>query len=234
MNELIEIPIKLNKNGYFEIWTLESVDYFQKVEIKKSYINCMPLYKWKYAHEYLLKNNKVDLHFPCFLREIEHFWTGVDDLIKLDFLKDYEQKKLITLFKRKINAEVKMSKKNGWNSIWMGFKHESFLKTVNEINEEKKPKIKNLKTKVYLMFDSNTGYYKIGRSVKPRIREKTLQSQKPTIDLLFTWQGYNKDETNLHKMFSEKRVRGEWFNLNNKDIDTIKNYFEGTSLNVES
>ena len=54
------------------------------------------------------------------------------------------------------------------------------------------------------------------------------------LDLLFTWQGYNKDETNLHKMFSEKRVRGEWFNLNNKDIDTIKNYFEGTSLNVES
>ena len=234
MNE--EIPIKLNKNGYFEIWTFyKSIEYLHKVKIKKSYLNCMPLYKWQYAHEYLHKNDKVDYLFSCFLQEIERSWTGVDDLIKLNFLKDYEQKKLITLFKRKMNEDIKMSIKNGWDFIWMEINHKSFLKTVEEIKQAKKEaKAKKIKTKVYLMLDSNTGYYKIGRSVNPRIREKTLQSQKPTIDLLFTWQGYNKDESNLHKMISEKRVRGEWFNLNYKDIDTIKNYFEETTLNVES
>ena len=82
------------------------------------------------------------------------------------------------------------------------------------------------KTQVYLMIDKNTGLYKIGRSKKPEFREKTLQSEKPTIELLFNWHAFNKDELNLHKIFEEKRIRGEWFDLNYSDIDTIKNYFQ--------
>ena len=34
------------------------------------------------------------------------------------------------------------------------------------------------------MIDHNTGYHKIGISNNPSYREQTLQSEKPTIDML--------------------------------------------------
>jgi hypothetical protein len=78
------------------------------------------------------------------------------------------------------------------------------------------------------MIDKNTGYYKIGRSLKPKFREKTLQSEKPTIELLFSNDAKIKKEKDLHNMFSDKRIRGEWFDLNGSDLTKIKEY-----LNVD-
>jgi hypothetical protein len=80
-------------------------------------------------------------------------------------------------------------------------------------------------TYVYVMIDKNTGFYKIGRSKNPETREKTLQSEKPTIELLFHHDARNKDEKILHDLYKEKRVRGEWFDLNGSDILNIKKYF---------
>tara|TARA_R110000796_G_C14328405_1_gene408813 strand:- start:44 stop:586 length:543 start_codon:yes stop_codon:yes gene_type:complete len=65
--------------------------------------------------------------------------------------------------------------------------------------------------KTYLMKDNNTKLYKIGFSNNPKHRERTLQSEKPSIKMVKTW---NKNiEKKLHKLYSEYRVRGEWFNL---------------------
>jgi hypothetical protein len=99
---------------------------------------------------------------------------------------------------------------------------------LNEINisygalSKKEPK----ETFVYVMIDKNTGLYKIGRSVKPEVREKTLQSEKPTIELMFSNKGLSSDEKNLHQHFSHQRIRGEWFNLNYMDLEYIKEYFK--------
>jgi hypothetical protein len=73
----------------------------------------------------------------------------------------------------------------------------------------------------YLMIDHNTGYYKIGKSKSPKFRETTLQSQKPTIELIHIWE---KDfsEKQLHEKFSNKRIRGEWFNLTSEDVKFLK------------
>jgi len=81
-------------------------------------------------------------------------------------------------------------------------------------------------TWVYVMIDKNTGLYKIGRSVKPKARERTLQSEKPTIEMLFCHEAINHDEKILHDMFAEKRYRGEWFTLDHLDLSKIKRYFE--------
>ena len=81
-------------------------------------------------------------------------------------------------------------------------------------------------TFVYVMIDKNTGLYKIGRSVKPKARESTLQSEKPTIEMIFTYNAINKDEKYLHEMFKDKRYRGEWFSLDHLDLEKIKHYFE--------
>lgn len=80
-----------------------------------------------------------------------------------------------------------------------------------------------MEQKTYIMIDRNTNYYKIGKSLNPLKREKTLQSEKPTIELLFVCD--NNVEKVIHKEYNEKRIRGEWFDLKENDIlDLITNY----------
>lgn len=79
---------------------------------------------------------------------------------------------------------------------------------------------------VYLMHDTSNGFYKIGISNKPKYREKTLQSEKPTIELItakkFPVRKIAESiEKSLHQVYSEKRLRGEWFELNKNDIENI-------------
>lgn len=81
-------------------------------------------------------------------------------------------------------------------------------------------------TYVYVMIDKNTGYYKIGHSKNPKYRESTLQSEKPTIELIHTYNAKISDEKHLHDTFSDKRIRGEWFDLSGSDIQLINSYFQ--------
>jgi hypothetical protein len=91
---------------------------------------------------------------------------------------------------------------------------------LKEIDESVNYRDKN--TFIYVMIDKNTGYYKIGRSKKPKARESTLQSEKPTIEMLFYKEGKNSHEKILHDKFQGKRVRGEWFDLSGSDLESIK------------
>lgn len=80
--------------------------------------------------------------------------------------------------------------------------------------------------KVYLMYDFHTNQTKIGYSKNPKIREHTLQSEKPEIVLLTYWVADKQFEKELHKKYARKRVRGEWFNLNFFDYKEIKEYMK--------
>ena len=77
---------------------------------------------------------------------------------------------------------------------------------------------------VYLMIDTTNNFHKIGISNNPKYREKTLQSDKPTIELLHKKSFPNRRiaevlEKTLHITYSNKRIRGEWFELDD-DEDT--------------
>lgn len=80
---------------------------------------------------------------------------------------------------------------------------------------------------VYLMHDTSNGYYKIGISNSPEYRERTLQSEKPTIEMITSKKFPIRKiaesiEKALHNTYSEKRLRGEWFELNLNDVQHIK------------
>lgn len=78
-------------------------------------------------------------------------------------------------------------------------------------------------THVYLIKCKATGRYKIGRSVNPDLREKTLLSQSPDLEIVFISPLTKiKSEKELHATFKEKRIRGEWFSLCQSDIEYIK------------
>ena len=80
---------------------------------------------------------------------------------------------------------------------------------------------------VYLMVDTANNLHKIGISNNPKYREHTLQSEKPTIELLCAKEFPTRIiaeaiESALHKAYANKRIRGEWFNLDATDIADIK------------
>jgi len=99
------------------------------------------------------------------------------------------------------------------------------LKEINKEDLLKEKCSKNKKTFIYVMIDKNTGYYKIGKSINPKYRERTLQSEKPTIEMLHVFSGKSSDEKKLHEIFKQKRIRGEWFDLSGSDVQLINTYF---------
>lgn len=95
-----------------------------------------------------------------------------------------------------------------------------FLKLIEEKNTCHKTKIERIRTVyTYLMIDKSNNAVKIGKSVNPLKRERTLQSEKISIKLIYA---VDKDiENKLHKKYRDKRIRGEWFRLTKKDIHCI-------------
>lgn len=82
-------------------------------------------------------------------------------------------------------------------------------------------------TFIYTMRCERTGLVKIGRSKNPKVRESTLQSEKPDLVMLKAWPGSQADEQFLHNRFKERRRRGEWFELVASDLQQIEAYMIG-------
>tara|TARA_R110002020_G_C16169395_1_gene763963 strand:+ start:42 stop:1127 length:1086 start_codon:yes stop_codon:yes gene_type:complete len=87
------------------------------------------------------------------------------------------------------------------------------------VEETTKTEYVRPQSKCYILKDNNTGFYKIGKSINPVFREKTLQSEKPTIQAVKIFKEDHEDE--LHKKYSKYRVRGEWFKLNKIQLQYI-------------
>ncbi len=79
---------------------------------------------------------------------------------------------------------------------------------------------------VYLMEDLRNKCFKIGKSKTPGKRERTLQSEVPQIVMRFSIPAEEAHEKQLHEHFSNKRKRGEWFELSNDDLAWIVTYMK--------
>jgi hypothetical protein len=104
-----------------------------------------------------------------------------------------------------------------------------FKKQQNEYYKERQKVLrikvaKKDKSKTYVMKDEDTGFYKIGKSVNPEHRERTLQSQKPTIKMVKIFD--SNIEKELHEAYDKYRVRGEWFNLTNIQLQYICTHYK--------
>lgn len=73
----------------------------------------------------------------------------------------------------------------------------------------------------YVMKDG-TGLYKIGHTVDVGRRLSSIRTGNSSIELCFFIKGdYEKE---LHQLYVSKRVWGEWFELDDSDLDFIKKY----------
>lgn len=68
----------------------------------------------------------------------------------------------------------------------------------------------------YVMYDKSNNLYKIGIANDVIFREKTLSGSIPQIKTILVLD--KNIEKYLHNKFLNKRIRGEWFELNSDDI----------------
>jgi hypothetical protein len=155
-------------------------------------------------HELLIYNEESQIYVPngrlCYTdKEVDAI---IETLIRTKELY-LKYKKSVELYEQELKKEASK---------------ELDIATYNLMNKKKKSRSTNL----YVMIDHHTGHYKIGRSDSPTKREATLLSQKSSIELLFFFPGTINQEKMLHEIFKNKWVRGEWFELANKDLILLK------------
>ena len=73
---------------------------------------------------------------------------------------------------------------------------------------------------VYMLKEPVRGWVKIGSSIEPQDRQRSIQSTSGTnliqVFLCYTFRGV---EGRLHQVFAHKRVLGEWFKLDQADVE---------------
>lgn len=96
----------------------------------------------------------------------------------------------------------------------------------NAAEEAERLRRSGFPTFIYIMQDMRNGAYKIGRSITPGKRERTLQSEVPEIVLRFSIPADEIHEKNLHDYFEAKNLRGEWFALEPNDLIWVISYLK--------
>lgn len=133
--------------------------------------------------------------------------------IKIKYILDFNDKINIPSISKLLNITRKAVHKN---IILHNLNYDKKKRKRNVILFKEKIK-RDYKT--YIIKDELNYLYKIGKSINPKLREKTLQSEKPNIKIIKV---FDKDiEKELHKQYKDFRVRGEWFNLNKVQINYI-------------
>lgn len=81
---------------------------------------------------------------------------------------------------------------------------------------------------IYLI-QADTGHYKIGRSRNVPERMKLFSVKLPfNFEMIhqFPCQDMYAAESDLHEIFSDKRINGEWFSLSSEDVSILTNVKE--------
>lgn len=80
---------------------------------------------------------------------------------------------------------------------------------------------------IYLMRCKDTDRYKIGRTNNLKVRIKQLNPPQSPYQIEMVCSSYVPDsyllEKTLHYLYMENRVRGEWFELNEKQVNDFRN-----------
>jgi hypothetical protein len=98
----------------------------------------------------------------------------------------------------------------------------SLVDLLNMPLPKKEPNPKKENDYLYIINKQGTSEYKIGRSVDPEKRMKTLQTgnSEPLI-LILKKLGYGKYEDNIQKILKKYNIRGEWYDLPQKILFSV-------------
>jgi hypothetical protein len=78
---------------------------------------------------------------------------------------------------------------------------------------------------IYVIHCSGFPYYKIGQTVMPRGRIDALQTGVPfelILEYAIQVKDMNEVEYKIHQRYEERRIRGEWYLLTDKELEAVK------------
>ena len=212
VNKLIEIRIK-NSNPIILSEELDKI-----CSTVKDVIGLDSLLKQFKVRNGIIKNNYLiedeKSYFYIQLNENSYIKLSKEDILTIIYYKTGTISFLL------LNSLDKLIDNNDYT--YLRVRYLLLSQIINTIDIESYSE----RQRTYLMKDSNTNLIKIGKAVDPKHREKTLQSEKPTISLFAVCE--NNVESELHKQYKDKRVRGEWFDLTDEEINNIINKFKFT------
>ena len=149
----------------------------------------------------------------CLESKCEYYKSEYEDLeSKCEYWKNQCEKLDVGKNSYKALLDMVTEEKNEYTNI-----RKSFINSLIQTNTLVSGK------KTYLIYDDITQKFKIGKSYDPYKREKTLCSDRCSINLV-AYCDYDIESV-LHSMYSEYRVRGEWFNLSTNQVRWIIDYF---------
>jgi hypothetical protein len=189
-----------------------------------------------------LKRNIREQYIMEFCKQLNHEFPYVDiidsyNTFQIDLRTAFEKEGFFTfgneisMLEGKIADEIITTSTKGH----LIFKTLDKLEIYRNLFNEDKGSIKldvSKTNKIYLILDSTKNLIKIGKSINPRTREKTLQGEAPQLDILTTWIAPAFVERELHEKFRDKRTRGEWFKLTFSDLKEIKEYMTGYKKSI--
>ena len=109
--------MKYKNTDYIERVTefCDNVFWTSKTKIRYDFLKVMPVYKWQYCHEVLVKQKGIycDGCFAEFLKEFQLYGINTDEIVKLNCLDKTQKNKLIKLIER-LRKESKKSTSEGW------------------------------------------------------------------------------------------------------------------------
>lgn len=170
--------------------------------------------RWRIARGYYTSSHRIASQIFQYSErpnddEINIMYTFVETLAK--FVDACEEK-----FIKFVNERVieRQNIKNGIFPIGYDVLGEQERKSID--NSYYVSKVPN----IYLMSHTN-GLTKIGKSIDPKARERTLQAEDPRLEMIFYHPSWDGLERKLHSIFADLRIRGEWFKLEDRHIDWI-------------
>lgn len=147
-------------------------------------------------------------------------------------LSEHLEKKDLLLLRNIIDNTINKINRNelldkDYNEIFNGYVEYSREEKRRKSEEnEKKYVIKNNNGYIYIIKER---YYKIGRTKRFPERPFQVQTELPHKSEIIYYcevNNYNDVEKQLHKRFKTKKMNGEWFNLDEKDIENLKMFCE--------
>lgn len=78
-------------------------------------------------------------------------------------------------------------------------------------------------SKTYILKDTSSKLYKIGRTSNVEGRIKSLSVANPNLKIILVID--SNVENHLHKQFKEKKVSSEWYSLTSSDIEYVKKQY---------
>ncbi len=101
----------------------------------------------------------------------------------------------LLFIKEKLDRTIDFAKNNNIEEL----NDQVMISQMEDLTQDIYKKKERKQTSIYLMIDQHSRYYKIGQSKDVMRREKTLQSEKPQIEIVFYYESYADIERKLHE-----------------------------------